>query len=550
MDEPTVRLPIAGMTCAHCEATVRHALEQVGARDVRASFRRSEATFRLPPGVTTAALRQAVQDAGYQPGTIAPAVAPSAVPAARDGAPGYDLAIIGSGSAAFAAAIAARDRGARVVMIERSTIGGTCVNVGCVPSKFLLRAAETFAHAGQHPYAGVETRAAGVDLTALVAQKDQLTAAMRQAKYLDLVDAYGWDLIHGEARFVDEGTLTVGTRTIQAGVFLIATGASPAIPAIPGLAEAGYLTSTTAMALDRLPSSLAVIGAGYVALEQGQLFHQLGSAVTLLQRGPRLLADYEPEVSDAVARMLDHQGTRVLTGSRIQRVERTATGRRLVIVRDGREETLEAEEILVAAGRQPNVAALDLDAAGVALDRWGTPVVDAHLSTTNPRVLAAGDVTLAPQFVYVAAYEGGLAARNALSGAAQAVDLRAVPSVIFTDPQIAAVGLTRAQAQAQGRATQSASVPITALARAQVNYETDGVITLVADAATGQVLGAQLVASNAGEVIYAATLAVRYGLTVTDLVESFAPYLTVAEGLRLGALAFGRDVAKLSCCAA
>jgi len=304
------------------------------------------------------------------------------------------------------------------------------------------------------------------------------------------------------------------------------------------------------MELDRLPASLAIIGAGYIALEQGQIFRHLGSAVTIMQRGPRLLPDYEPEVAEAAHQMLDRLGTQVLTGSQIQRVERTARGRCLHLICDGRMEMIEAEQILVATGRQPNTDVLNLDQAGVDRDTRGAPVVNEHLRTTNPRIFAAGDVTLAPQFVYVAAYQGRLAAENALTATPRAVDLRAVPSVIFTEPQIASVGLTRTQAQAAGFAVQSTDLPLGAVPRAQVNVESEGVFVLVADAASGRLLGVQVVAGNAGEVIYAATLAVKYGLTVTDLVESFAPYLTMAEGLKLGALSFGRDVAKLSCCAA
>ncbi|MGH9176684.1 MAG: FAD-dependent oxidoreductase, partial [Vicinamibacterales bacterium] len=289
---------------------------------------------------------------------------------------------------------------------------------------------------------------------------------------------------------------------------------------------------------------------GYIALELGQVFRQLGSAVTLLQRGSRLLPEYEPEVADAVEAMLQRLGTRTLTGAHVQRVERANGLRRLVITHNGRDETLDAEQILVATGRQPNVEALNLAAAGVELDRRGAPKVDTTLRTTNPRIYAAGDVTLAPQFVSVAAYEGGLAAENALNGVARAVNLSAVPSVIFTDPRIAAVGLGRAEAEAQGYEVRSAILPISAVPRALVNDETEGVFTLVADATTDQVLGVQIVAGNAGDVIYAATLAVKHRLTIADLTESFAPYLTMAEGLKLGALAFDRDVAKLSCCAA
>jgi mercuric reductase len=461
----------------------------------------------------------------------------------------YDLAIVGSGSAAFAAAIKARSLGARVAMVERGTLGGTCLNVGCIPSKALLRAAETFHSAGHHPFAGIATAALGADLGRMVRQKDELVAGLRQTKYADLVDAYGWDLIAGEARFADEATIDAGGRTLRAGVYLVATGARPAVPAIPGLAEAGYLTSTSALALARVPASLAVVGAGYVGLELGQLFAQLGSRVTFLQRGATLLGEYEPEVGDAVGAVLARLGTRVLTGSSVARVERAGNARRLTVARDGREEVLEAEAVLVATGRRPNVEALDLTAAGIDLDAGGAPLVDARLRTTNPRVYAAGDVTLGPQFVYVAAHEGGIAAENALAGAEKEVDLAAVPGVVFTDPQVAVVGLTRRQAMARGVDVRVTCVPASLVHRVVVNRETDGVFVLVADAASTRILGAQVVAGHAGEAIYAATLAVRHGLTVADLVGSFAPYLTMAEGLRLAAVAFDRDPALLSCCA-
>lgn len=550
MGKDQYRMSVAGMTCTGCEVRVSRALEQVGAQNVRADFRQAEAWFTLPEGINLDTLRAAVQVEGYQPGQPEPIAPASTRPVRSSERHDYDLAIVGSGSAAFAAAIKAREQDARVVMIERSTIGGTCVNIGCVPSKTLLRGAETLYHAGHSPFEGVDTSANAADVAAMVAQKDRLIGSMRSEKYANLIDWYGWEFIQGEACFRDQTTIAIGEQTITAGAYLIATGARPSVPPIAGLENAGYLTSTTAMELDHLPASLIVIGAGYVALEQGQIFRHLGADVTLLQRGPRLLPDYEPEVAEQAEKMLKRLGTRVLTGAQVQWVERTASGRRLIVTLNGREEALEAEEILIATGRTPNIEALDLARAGVNTDQRGAPVVDAQLQTTNPRIWAAGDVTLAPQFVYVAAYQGGLAAENAISGAGKAVDLRAVPSVIFTDPQIAAVGFTREQAQAAGYETKSATIPITAVPRALVNYETEGVFTLVADDRTDRLLGAQIVAANAGEVIYAATLAVKHGLTVADLVESFAPYLTMAEGLKISALAFDRDVAKLSCCAA
>lgn len=461
----------------------------------------------------------------------------------------YDLAIIGSGGAAFGAAIKAQQFGARVIMIERGTLGGTCVNIGCVPSKTLLRGAERFYQASHQPFAGVKTEAISVDYGAMVVQKDKRVARLRQDKYADLITEYGWELVQGEATFTDPTTLTVGKRTIRADAYLIATGSRPAVPAIPGLAETGYLTSTSAMELETLPSSIVVIGAGYVALELGQLFRQLGSAVTILQRGECLLPGYEPEVAAAASVMLDRLGTHVLTSAQVRRIERTSAGRVITVTRGGQEEQIEAEQILVATGRQPNIEALNLVAAGVQIDQRGAVVTDTTLRTANPRIFAAGDVTLPPQFVYVAAYEGGLAAENALGAAKKTRDLSALPCVIFTDPPIAAVGLTREQARAEGYTVKSAVLPVSAVPRAQVNHETEGVFILIADAASGRLLGAQIVASHAGDVIYTATLAVKHHLTISNLVESFAPYLTMAEGLKLAAISFEHDISKLSCCA-
>ena len=461
----------------------------------------------------------------------------------------YDLAIVGSGGGAFAAAIAATERDARVVMIERGKLGGTCVNIGCVPSKTQLRAAELFWRAGHQAFKGISTRAQAVDLAALVDQKDELVQSLRTQKYADLIDEYGWELLHGEARFEDEQTLRVGDRPIQADGFVVATGARPAVPPIAGLNTVEYHTSTTLLDLKTVPQHLIVIGAGYVGLELGQLFRHLGSRVTLTQRGPRLLGGYDPEIGEAMAETLGNQGIGTVTGATFVRAEQVGQMKRLVLHADGSECVLEGDALLVATGRAPDTETLNLQAAGVAVGPRGEIVVDDHLRTSNPRVLAAGDVTLGPQYVYVAAYEGVLAAENAL-GSDRRLDLRAVPGVTFTTPSIATVGLTEEAARRAGHVVKSATLPLNAVPRALVNHDTDGVFKLVADASTDEVLGVHVVAENAGDVIYAGVLAVKFHLTVQDLVDTFAPYLTMSEGLKLAAQSFLRDPTKLSCCAA
>ncbi len=556
-----INLAVAGMTCADCERHVTLALKRAGAENIAVSFRRNEAVFDLADPGRLSAARQAVADAGYQPGAAQAVAAGSPTSSARaaeagqaaDKAPrgdhDYDLLIIGSGAAAFSAAIQAVSHGARVGMVEHKTVGGTCVNVGCVPSKTMLRAAEINHLAAGRIFRGLDTSAGAVNLAQLVDGKNELVESLRRRKYIDLVGAYGFELIQGEARFVSREAVEVDGRRITADRFLVATGASPALPLIPGLRETDYLVSETALDLLELPRRLAVIGAGYIALELGQMFHRLGVRVTLMQRGRRILGSHEPEVSEAVAAAFREQGVEIVTGATFDRVEQDGEHKRVHITVDGARRVLEADALLVAAGRKPNTEALQLATAGVAVGGRGEIIVDERLRTSNPRVYAAGDVTAGPQFVYVAAHEGTVAAENAVGGGGVKVDLTAVPRVAFTSPAIASVGLTEAMAKDKGYGTVSSVLPLDAVPRALVNRETTGVFKLVADAGTRRILGAHVVAENAGDVIYAALLAVKFGLTVEDLRSTLAPYLTMAEGLKLAALTFDRDVAQLSCCA-
>jgi mercuric reductase len=471
----------------------------------------------------------------------------------------YDLAITGSGGAAFAAAITARDAGASVVMIERGTIGGTCVNTGCVPSKALLAAAAARQEAGDQRFPGIATQAGPVDMAALTGGKDELVAAMRASKYTDLAANYGWKIIAGTARFAggaDAPVLQVrlndgGTATVEAGQYLVATGAAPWIPPISGLADAGYLTSATAMELTGLPKSMLVIGGNAVGLELAQLFARLGVRVTIAEALDRLAPFDEPEVSAAIEDVFDGEGIGILTAAQVAAAGRDTTTRSVSIkTAGGAERELAYGEILVAAGRRPVTAGLNLDAAGVTTGGRGEIVTDEYQRTANPRIWAAGDVTGGPQFVYTAAAQGSAAAANALLDAGRAVDYAALPRVTFTSPAIASAGLTEAELIRQGVACDCRVLPLSAVPRALVARDTRGVVKLVAEARTGRVRGVHAVADGAGEMITAASYAIRARMTVTDLAQAWAPYLTMSEGLRLAAQAFSRDVSRLSCCAA
>lgn len=541
------KVNISGMTCTGCEKHVESALEKIGAKNIESSYRRGEAVFELPDDIEVESAIKAIDEANYQAGEIEEVSSLENVALINEG--NYDLLIIGSGAAAFSSAIKAIEYGAKVGMIERGTVGGTCVNIGCVPSKTLLRAGEINHLSKDNPFIGLQTSAGEVDLASLITQKDKLVSELRNQKYMDLIDEYNFDLIKGEAKFVDASTVEVNGTKLSAKRFLIATGASPSLPQISGLEKMDYLTSTTLLELKKIPKRLTVIGSGYIGMELGQLFHNLGSEVTLIQRSERLLKEYDPEISEAITKALTEQGINLVTGATYERVEQDGDIKKVHVEINGKKRIIEAEQLLIATGRKPNTESLNLHAAGVEVGSRGEIVIDDYLKTTNSRIYSAGDVTLGPQFVYVAAYEGGLAARNAIGGLNQKVNLEVVPGVTFTSPSIATVGLTEQQAKEKGYEVKTSVLPLDAVPRALVNRETTGVFKLVADAKTLKVLGAHVVAENAGDVIYAATLAVKFGLTVGDLRETMAPYLTMAEGLKLAALTFDKDVSKLSCCA-
>jgi mercuric reductase len=460
-----------------------------------------------------------------------------------------DLVVIGAGSAGFSAAIRASELGARVTLIGAGTIGGTCVNIGCVPSKTLIRAAETL-HQGKLAarFAGIAADARLADWAAVMAQKEALVSGMRDAKYAALLPQYeGISYIEGAARFTADG-LVVGDAPLPAGRVVIATGAAPAIPPIPGIGDVPYLTSTTALALDRLPRSLLVIGGGVIGCELGQMFARFGVAVTIICRS-HLLPGFEPEVVGALTGFLREEGIAIRCGVAYRRIRRDAAGVALEVTQEGRPETITAEQVLVATGREPNTAGLDLAAAGIATDTRGAIAVDEFLATSRSGVYAAGDVTGRDQFVYMAAYGAKLAAENALNGNTRRYDARAMPEVVFTDPQAARVGLTEAEARAQGLVVRSVTLGLDQVPRALAARDTRGLVKLVAEEGSLRLLGAQILAPEGADSIQTAVLAIKHRLTVTDLAETLFPYLTTVEALKLAALGFQKDVAKLSCCA-
>ncbi|MCH8253862.1 MAG: mercury(II) reductase [Gemmatimonadetes bacterium] len=462
----------------------------------------------------------------------------------------FDLLIVGGGSAGFGAAIKGAELGARVAMAELGTLGGTCVNIGCVPSKTLIRAAEANHRRTHHPFEGIAATNGQPDWPVVRDHKDALVTGMRETKYRDVLRSYEAVTLFEQRATVTSGnsiTLADG-RQISAGKLVIATGASPWAAPIPGLAEAGYLDSTSAMALDTLPSSLIVIGASAVGLELAQMFLRLGVRVTLLEALPRIIPAEDPAIGSALAEYLGDEGMEIHAGVTIEAVERNGSYT-VRFSQDDRASTATAEQLLVATGRHANTVGFGLDDVGVTLGKRGEVVVNEYLQTANPDIYAAGDVTGEPMFVYVAAYGGTTAAENALTGNARPFDLTALPKVTFTDPQVASVGFTEEEIRAQGAEPVTAELPLEHVPRALAARDTRGFVKLVADASTRKIVGAHILASEAGEMITELALAVQFGLTIENLTSTFHPYLTLSEGIKLAAQTFDKDVSKLSCCA-
>lgn len=542
----TTMLRVTGMACDHCARTVEGALKSLPQVKARVSYRDALAQVEAPGNIAPEQLVKAVQAKGYGASLLKGAGVP--ISGKGDGSP--HVAIIGSGSAAFACAIRAAESGARVTMIESGTLGGTCVNVGCVPSKILIRAAHIAHLMRDNPFDGIANVMPKVDRAKLVAQQQACVDELRQDKYQNILNANpNINLMKGSARFRDARTLIVtrpdGTeKTLTPDRILIATGALPALPPIPGLKDTPYWTSTEALVAERIPEHLIVLGGSVVGLELGQAFLRLGSRVTILELMPRLLPRDDEAIGETLKAILEQEGMCILTGSKTKSVRHARNTFEVEI--EG--ETLKGDVLLVATGRRPNTVGLALDKVGIKVEKNGAIVVDDRLRTSIEHVYATGDCTNQPQFVYVAAGGGTCAAINMLGGDA-ALDLSTMPAVVFTDPQVATVGLTEAQAKEQGIVAESRLLMLDNVPRALANFDTRGSIKLVAEKDTGRLLGAQILAAEAGEIIQTAALAIRHRMTIQELADQLFPYLTMVEGLKLAAQTFTKDVKQLSCCA-
>ncbi|HHO69268.1 MAG TPA: mercury(II) reductase, partial [Gammaproteobacteria bacterium] len=491
----TLALRITGMTCQHCADSAEAALNALPGVRATVDFAQGMARVEAGAGVDTTRLLRAIESRGYG----ASLEEEGEDKAAADNGP-LEVAIVGTGSGAFAAAIKAAEKGAHVTLIEGAeVIGGTCVNIGCVPSKIMIRAAHVAHLQARHPFEGLSRCMPTIDRAALLHQQQARVGELRHAKYESILETTpGVDLVRGWARFDDPHRLLVqqadgSERTIRADRILIASGARPAIPDIPGLKETPYWTSTEALAAETLPDHLAVIGGSVVALELAQAFLRLGTRVTILARST-FLSREDPALGEALVRVFEEEGARVMLHRVPDAVRHDANG----FVLATHEGEVHCDRLLVATGRAPNTADLALERAGVETGRGGAIVVDDHMRTSVDHIYAAGDCTDQPQYVYVAAAAGTRAAIN-MTGGDAALDLTAMPAVVFTDPAVATVGLSEAQAAGRGIAVDSRTLELDNVPRALANFDTRGFIKLVAEKDGGRLLGAQVLADGAGE---------------------------------------------------
>lgn len=462
-----------------------------------------------------------------------------------------DLMVIGGGSAAFAAAIRAAELGAKVGVAEYGVIGGTCLNRGCLPTKNLLYAAERYHLYGQNSFPGLPHGSDAISFRDIVGQKDALVTQMRKQKYLDVLEAFpAIQYFPHRAQFVDDHHVQVNGKSVSAEYFLVATGASPSAPPIPGLKESGYISYKESLDLDKLPARMVIIGGGAIGLEIGQMYARFGTQVTILEALPRIAPMEEAEISEALKKYLSEEGIEIHTGAVVLRVENHLLGKKVLAEIDGKPEEFCCDQLLVATGLRPNTENLSLEKVGVAHGGQGAIAVDEELRSNIRHVWAAGDVTGQMMLVTVAAYEGGLAAENALLKAHNKMAFDAVPHAIFTDPGVACVGMKESVARASGRKVLTTVVPFEHVPKAGAIRDTRGLIKMVVDAKDYTILGVHILGPEAPDLIHLGVLAIQNKMTVGDVIRTVFVYPTMAEAFKIAAISFKKDVTKLSCCAA
>jgi len=541
----TVKFKIEGMHCEGCIDNVTAKLKKIeGVTGISIdNWKSGNTKLTAEKQILPEEIKNAVSEAGYK-------VSGQILYENRD-TNRFDLVITGGGSAAFAAAIEASGLGKKILMINDALpIGGTCVNVGCVPSKTLIRTAEAFYHSNHSNFAGIKQGKSTIDFKEIINQKRELVENLRQKKYIDVIsDDPNITVIKGHAKLTGKNEVSVNSQRYTAEIILIATGSSTFVPDIAGLEQSGYYTNDTLYELEKLPEHLIVIGGRYIALENAQLFRRLGSEVTILQRSSQILPTETPDITENLSDYLTEEGITIKTGVKIHSIAKNGNKVFVKTIIEGKTETVEGTHLLVATGRKGNTEGLWSEELKIETHGNGFIKTDEYQRTSVPNIYAAGDVSGEYLFVYTAAYSASLAVRNAFSKKNQKKDYSVLPWVIFTDPQVAGVGMDENQAAAAGIDYEVSSLPLEAVPRALAARNTKGFIKLIRDRQTDKLIGARILAAEGSELLMEISLAIKYGITVEQIKNMFHPYLTLSEGIKLAAIGFSKDINKLSCCA-
>ncbi len=462
----------------------------------------------------------------------------------------FDFVIIGGGAGGFAAATKASDLGAKTVIINGGLpLGGTCVNVGCVPSKILLHMGSEF-YNPQHPRfkALGKGHSAAFNFETAIKEKDEIVSELRGSNYIRIAKELGIPVIEGRARFISPKQVEVNGQTFEADQFIIATGSIARILPFKGVDKVNYITNREALGLPRLPKSMIVVGGGPLGLEFAQMYARFGTKVTVLEKEKQILPLAEQEIADELQRCLEEEGIEIHTGVDIEEL-REEKGLKIVEAKVGTLRTIaEGEELLLATGVAPNSDNMGLEVAGVEVSSRGFIKVNEELRTSVSHIWAAGDVVGKAFLETVAAKEGYTAASNALEGTNKTIDYDSVPKAVFTDPQVASVGLTEEEYMRRYNVCLCRTIDIAQVPKAMAIKETRGKVKMAIDPKTEVVAGVHIVAPMAADLIHEAALAVKFKLTIDDIIDTVHVFPTMSEAIKRVAQSFKRDISKMSCC--
>lgn len=463
----------------------------------------------------------------------------------------YDIIIIGGGAAAFAAATKAADLGKTALMVNSGLpLGGTCVNVGCMPSKNLLTVGDEFFYAQRPRFKTLRNNVKPLfDFPTAIKEKDRIVAKARKSNYVNALKSLKTvTLLEDRAQFVNPNQIEVAGQTYEADKLIVAVGASTKSLPITGLDKIRWLSNITALQLSKLPEAMAIIGGGPLGLEFAQMFAHFGTKVTVLEAAEQILPREEPEMASELRRCLEEEGLAIHAGVRIEAVAEQNGKKQVSFSTDGVSKSIEIEELLLATGIRPNTLGLGLEKAGVKVDENGFIQVNQYYQTDNPVIFAAGDCIGKMPLETVAAKEGALATENALTVPVRTLNYDHVPHAVFTNPQVASVGLTEQEEMRRFNTCLCRTIYMDVVPKALAVNETRGAFKMVIHPRNYKVLGVHIVAPFAADLIHEATMAVRLGLTIDDVIDTVHVFPTFSEGIKRVAQAFTRDVSKISCC--